>query len=91
MQTIKTQKLSDLIELSPGFKAAVSLNEHLNDHVKTSNYIPTQKAMEVLYDFSKRLHPTSGKRAKLITGTYGTGKKPPCPGSVGALPIQPAT
>ncbi|RJQ08452.1 MAG: hypothetical protein C4551_05145 [Bacillota bacterium] len=67
-------KLDAVVSLSPGFKTAVSLAGNLEDDVKTAAYIPTKKAAAVLEDLASGLHPLSGQRSRLITGTYGTGK-----------------
>lgn len=66
--------LKDFINISPGFKAAVNLKIDRDNLGKVAGYIPTQKAGEIILDFAKKLHPTSDKRSRLITGTYGTGK-----------------
>lgn len=66
--------LSSVISLSPGFKTAVNLMANLDDDAKTSAYIPTEVASDVIEDLADNLHPLSGRRSRLITGTYGTGK-----------------
>lgn len=68
-------ELNQLVEVSPGFKTAVNLEQELDNLEKVSGFIPTEVSHEVFWDFAKKLHPTAeGQRSRLIMGTYGTGK-----------------
>ena len=68
-------RLSDAIEVSPGFNTAVTVESDLNNSHKVRAYIPTNAAVDVLADLEKHLHPMfEGPRSRVITGTYGTGK-----------------
>jgi hypothetical protein len=69
-----TQKLSDFIHISPGFKAAVNLQNDRDNLEKVGGFIPTEVAKEIILDLAKKLHPTSDLRSRIIMGTYGTGK-----------------
>ncbi len=69
-----TQKLSDFIHISPGFKAAVNLKNDRDNLQKVAGFIPTEVAREIILDMAKKLHPTSDLRSRIIMGTYGTGK-----------------
>ena len=69
-----TQNLSDFIHISPGFKAAVNLQNDRNNLDKVGGFIPTEVAKEIILDLAKKLHPTSDLRSRIIMGTYGTGK-----------------
>jgi hypothetical protein len=69
-----TQKLSDFIHISPGFKAAVNLQNDRNNLEKVGGFIPTEVAKEIILDLARKLHPTSDLRSRIIMGTYGTGK-----------------
>ena len=67
-------KLIDLISLSEGFNTSVNVLTDLGNDRKVSAYIPTEVAGEVLWDVADNLHVSAGRRARLIMGTYGTGK-----------------
>ncbi len=69
-----TQNLSDFIHISPGFKAAVNLNNDRDNLQKVAGFIPTEVAREIILDLAKKLHPASDLRSRIIMGTYGTGK-----------------
>jgi len=69
-----TQNLSDFIHISPGFKAAVNLQNDRDNLEKVGGFIPTEVAKEIILDLAKKLHPTSDLRSRIIMGTYGTGK-----------------
>lgn len=69
-----TLRLSDLIDTAPGFRAAVNIVQEQDDIVKAAAFLPTQKAAELLFDIGRQLEPRAKERARLITGTYGTGK-----------------
>ncbi|MFW6103247.1 MAG: hypothetical protein ACOC7M_02995, partial [Chloroflexota bacterium] len=66
--------LDSLVELSPGFNTAVDISGDLANDEKVAAYIPTEVASEVLLDMGENLHPSASRRARLLTGTYGTGK-----------------
>jgi len=66
--------LKEIIKLAPGFKAAVNLNYDRDRIEKAGSYLPTQVGSQVLFDVAKNLHPTATRRARLVMGTYGTGK-----------------
>jgi len=68
------QNLSDFIHISPGFKAAVNLQNDRDNLEKVGGFIPTEVAREIILDLAKKLHPTSDLRSRIIMGTYGTGK-----------------
>jgi len=68
------EKLSDLIETAAGFRAAVNIVQEQDDAEKAAAFLPTEKAAEVLFDLGRQLEPRANERARLITGTYGTGK-----------------
>lgn len=70
--SVKT--LNSLVNLSPGFKTSVNLKADIEDDRKVSGYIPTEIASEVLLDLAENLHPLAGRRSRILTGTYGTGK-----------------
>ena len=69
-----THNLSDFIHISPGFKAAVNLQNDRDNLEKVGGFIPTEVAREIILDLAKKLHPTSDLRSRIIMGTYGTGK-----------------
>ena len=69
-----TQNLSDFIHISPGFKAAVNLQNDRDNLEKVGGFIPTEVAREIILDLAKKLHPTSDLRSRIVMGTYGTGK-----------------
>ncbi|MCX7600302.1 MAG: hypothetical protein N2512_15760, partial [Armatimonadetes bacterium] len=67
-------KLAEVITTAPGFRAAVRLVDELDDFEKAAAYIPTRGGAEVLFDVGRQIEPTARQRARLITGSYGTGK-----------------
>ena len=67
-------KLSNLISLSEGFNTSVNVLTDLGNDRKVSAYIPTNVASEVLSDVADNLHVSGSRRARLVMGTYGTGK-----------------
>jgi hypothetical protein len=71
---MKTAMISDIVKLSPGFASAVDVADGLADEQKIAGYIPTEAASEILLDAGENLHVSGSRRARLITGTYGTGK-----------------
>ncbi|GER89760.1 hypothetical protein KDW_39220 [Dictyobacter vulcani] len=73
-----TQKMRHIVEIQGGFKPSVQLpkdffNEEYNRHF-VENYIPTHDTLEIFMNIQYSLQMNSEKRAKLFTGTYGTGK-----------------
>lgn len=68
------EKLDSIIDLQPGFKTAVNLRDDLDRFDKCAGYIPTSVASDILLDVGENLHVLASRRARLITGTYGTGK-----------------
>ena len=67
-------QLLEVVHPAPGFRAVVTLKKDLDDLPKAGAYLPTQRGMDVLHDVARQLEPTATARARLITGTYGTGK-----------------
>jgi len=68
-------QLNEFIKISPGFRAAVNLEMELNNLDKVAGFIPTEVSKEIILDLARKIHPTaSDQRARLIMGTYGTGK-----------------
>lgn len=66
--------LSQLIDTAPGFRAAVNVVQEQGDAEKAGAFLPTAKGAEALLDLGRQLEPRAKERARLITGTYGTGK-----------------
>lgn len=66
--------LSELVDTAVGFRAAVNLVNELHDLDKAAAFLPTKHAAEVLFDLGRQMEPRGGERARLVTGTYGTGK-----------------
>ncbi len=68
--------LSDFIHTAPAFRAAVNLQNELHDqgYEKAAAYLPTRAGAEVLFNVGRGLESSCRQRARLITGTYGTGK-----------------
>lgn len=66
--------LSDLIQTQADFRAAVNVVQELDDFAKAAGLLPTQHGADVLFDLGRQLEPSAKGRARLITGTYGTGK-----------------
>jgi len=67
-------KLKDIVTLSTGFKTAVNLQNDLDNLEKAGGYLPTEVGHRVIFDVSDNLHPRAARRARLVMGTYGTGK-----------------
>src|SRR5579885_2457461 len=70
--------MRDLVQVPVDFKPSVQLpndfsNEKLNRHFVES-YIPTQETMDIFLDIRDSLQPHSDRRARLFSGTFGTGK-----------------
>lgn len=73
-----TQMLRDVVQIQGGFKPSVRLpddffDEDNNRHFIES-YIPTQETLDIFMRIKDSLQPHSEQRAKLFTGTFGTGK-----------------
>ncbi|NTW00729.1 MAG: hypothetical protein HGA19_05390, partial [Oscillochloris sp.] len=70
--------LSDLVIVDAGFKPAVhlpddfDLNEQNIQLIRT--YIPTSQSISFLAEIARSLNPVSNERARMLTGTFGTGK-----------------
>jgi hypothetical protein len=70
--------LSDLVIVDAGFKPAVHLpddfdaNEQNVQLIRT--YIPTSQSISFLAEVARSLNPASNERARMLTGTFGTGK-----------------
>ncbi len=70
--------MRDLVQVQGNFKPSVQLpndfvDEKLNRHFVES-YIPTQETIDFLLSIRDSLQPHSDKRARLFSGTFGTGK-----------------
>lgn len=66
--------IKSVAKVSSGFQAAVNIKQNIDDDQKVSAFIPTQIASQILSDLALNFHPTSARKSRLITGTYGTGK-----------------
>jgi hypothetical protein len=73
-----TLYLSQLVNVDAGFKPAVHLPEHFDDHETNAqllkSYIPTTQTIDLLADIARSLSQSNAKRARMLHGTYGTGK-----------------
>ena len=67
-------KIRDIIKISPGFSTSVDIETDLDDNAKVAGYIPTEAASDIILDMAENLRVDATRRARLITGTYGTGK-----------------
>lgn len=67
-------KLSEIIGIQPGFKAAVDISQDLENEDKIRGYIPTENAIKVLELVFEYLKPHTSTRPIILTGNYGTGK-----------------
>lgn len=67
-------RLSEIIGIQPGFKAAVDISQDLENKDKIRGYIPTENAIKVLELIFDYLKPHTSTRPLILTGTYGTGK-----------------
>jgi hypothetical protein len=73
-----TRMMRDLVQVQGDFKPSVQLpndffDEELNHHFVES-YIPTQETIEIFLSIRDSLQPHSDRRARLFSGTFGTGK-----------------
>jgi len=69
--------LKDVVEVKGGFVRAVKIKDYFDKELnkkKLESYYPNPEARYVFYEISRGLHPTSRKRAHIISGTYGSGK-----------------
>jgi hypothetical protein len=69
--------LKDIIEVKGGFVRAVKIADYFDKELnrnKLESYYPVPEARDAFYNISRGLHPTSRKRAHIISGTYGSGK-----------------
>ncbi|GAB4190517.1 MAG: hypothetical protein OHK0022_03390 [Roseiflexaceae bacterium] len=75
---MSTLFLNQLVNVDAGFKPAVHLPEHFEDAETNAqllkSYIPTTQTIELLADIARSLSQSSSKRARMLHGTYGTGK-----------------
>lgn len=67
-------KLSEIIGVQPGFKAAVDILQDLESENKIQGYIPTENGVKVIGQVFDYLKPYTSTRPIILTGTYGTGK-----------------
>lgn len=72
------KKLTDFVQLPTGFQPSVRLpndyyDERQNHHF-VKNFIPTPGTIKVFDDIALSLQTDAKDRAKLFTGTFGTGK-----------------
>ncbi len=67
-------KLSDIVSIQPGFKAAISIKDDLLDEEKIRGYIPTENGVIFLEEIFRCLDRSKSSRPIILTGTYGTGK-----------------
>ena len=70
--------MRDIVQIQGNFKPSVQLpgdffDEELNRHFVES-YIPTQETIDIFLDIRASLQPNSDRRARLFSGTFGTGK-----------------
>lgn len=70
--------MRDIVQIQGGFKPSVQLprdfyDEESNRHF-VETYIPTEEILDIFMHVRDSLQPNSENRAKLFTGTYGTGK-----------------
>src|SRR5438552_17962867 len=73
-----TRMMRDLVQVQGDFKPSVQLpndflDEELNHHFVES-YIPTQETLDIFLQIRDSLQPHSEQRARLFSGTFGTGK-----------------
>ena len=71
--------LRDLVAVDGNFKASVQLpvdfseKPAINERLVNS-FIPTSQSIEILSEIARSLDPNSTERARLMVGTFGTGK-----------------
>lgn len=66
--------MKSLIKISPGFQYAINMKYDIHDLQKVQGYIPTEKAINITSDVIDSLDESSVDRARIIVGSYGTGK-----------------
>jgi hypothetical protein len=76
--TDTSAKLSQLVRVVSGFKPSVQLpsdfeNDEIN-RVLIRTYIPTSQSIAFLAEVARSINTNSTERARLLVGTYGTGK-----------------
>jgi hypothetical protein len=71
-------KLSDFVSIDSGFKPAVQLPYHFEDEEQNAQlikaFIPTTDTIKFFTEIAQSLVITSNERARMLTGTFGTGK-----------------
>lgn len=67
-------KLSEIVSIQPGFKAAVDILRDLENKNKIQGYIPTENGARVIEQVFDYLKPHTSTRPIILTGAYGTGK-----------------
>ncbi len=69
---------TSLIAVDAGFKPAVHLPDHFNDDEQNAQlirtYIPTSQSISFLAEVARSMNPASDQRARMVHGTFGTGK-----------------
>jgi len=69
---------TSLIAVDADFKPAVHLPDHFNDEEQNAQlirtYIPTTQSISFLAEVARSLNPASDQRARMLHGTFGTGK-----------------
>lgn len=66
--------LSELMKISPGFKATVNIIEDSDNERKVAGYLPTAFGRDILGSVAASLDVVSTDRAHIIHGNFGTGK-----------------
>lgn len=66
--------MKSFINISPGFQYSVNLRYDIDNANKVSGYIPTEKAIGLTSELIDSLQPKSNDRARILIGSYGTGK-----------------
>jgi hypothetical protein len=70
--------LSDLVIVDAGFKPAVHLPDDFDTDQQNAQlirtYIPTSQSITFLAEVARSLNPVSNERARMLSGTFGTGK-----------------
>lgn len=66
--------IDQVVSISPGFQYSVNLKYDVDNEKKIASYIPTEKAIELLWSWVKSVEDFNNNRARFIVGPYGTGK-----------------
>src|SRR5258706_10544243 len=70
--------LSDLVIVDAGFKPAVHLPDDFDTDEQNAQlirtYIPTSQSIHFLAEVARSLNSVSNERARMLSGTFGTGK-----------------